>query len=649
MNKHILHILAFTLLVLTTSCQKDKEEYTSLSIQSDQYKTYGKAFIDEDGYNCWLNGDTLRINGETKTIVQDGNTCRINNILSNEDGYVAVYPASIATQSTILPTQSRIDNLLLPNKQHYQMVDGHQKTLSVMAAKLSTHNGYIQFHNAGIILAMDITNTFSRAVVVDSVVVSDNEAPLSGVFSITGLDNGTPTLTYAGTTSDDSTHSVTLVMPDNFLLSAHTGNCLLHISLPPTNSWDGNLFTISIYARDNENPLTRYEFIHTQNSQVNDIGEIERNRLLPIHIQMNDPHTTIITPLKGHGTVNNPYLIYTADDLHNMQLLVDMGYIPSTSDDMAYASAYYRLMNDINLNGISNLQPIGSSRNNFTGTFDGMGHTLSHLSISATHCAGLFGHVSHATIQNLTISHADITTTASDNACCGALCAYTTNSTFINHCRILGQVTFHNQSGSAYIGGLIGEGKINSRFCNCHCGATITLASGQSAHYLGGIAGHLTATTFLYNSHTLISTRRDSHQETTLIAGNANAGGLVGKIDNQSRLGNSYFGLNDKIEGGSGRTADLCAYIDNTSRLFACQFREIAYAQGNLTPGNAQSLFKYTNTSSECFYICNGSPTTDLLNSNLGLSGTEDFLPWHSESADAENYHAAPLITFTSE
>ena len=73
----------------------------------------------------------------------------------------------------------------------------------------------------------------------------------------------------------------------------------------------------------------------------------------------------------------------------------------------------FTLNADIDLTGID-WEPIGKSDNNnlYSGTFDGGGHTIRGLRVNTSEeYAGLFGILNNATIKNLTLSGATVTTT----------------------------------------------------------------------------------------------------------------------------------------------------------------------------------------------------------------------------------------------
>ncbi len=82
--------------------------------------------------------------------------------------------------------------------------------------------------------------------------------------------------------------------------------------------------------------------------------------------------------LEGNGTEDNPYKIYTEEDLNQIRYDLD---------------AYYILKNDITLT--NDWVPIGTYNNPFTGGLDGDNHTIYNLKITNSNedYSGLFGYV----------------------------------------------------------------------------------------------------------------------------------------------------------------------------------------------------------------------------------------------------------------
>ena len=95
--------------------------------------------------------------------------------------------------------------------------------------------------------------------------------------------------------------------------------------------------------------------------------------------------------LAGLGTEENPYLIYSVDDLIFMMEKVNQG---TFANEIKYSEASYVLMNDIDLNEMF-WTPIGTKINPFNGIFDFNNHKVVGIYTvkfyEETHYGGLFG------------------------------------------------------------------------------------------------------------------------------------------------------------------------------------------------------------------------------------------------------------------
>ena len=124
------------------------------------------------------------------------------------------------------------------------------------------------------------------------------------------------------------------------------------------------------------------------------------------------------------------------------------------------------LDSDLSLAGKS-FEPIGTSSNYFRGVFDGQGHVISNLAMtsSSSQYAGLFGYSIGLTIKNVILD---------------------------SSCSIIS--TYKSDSGSAYIGGIIGRCEGTNGACtiknSVNMGSAI-LTGNVNYLYLGGIVGSL--------------------------------------------------------------------------------------------------------------------------------------------------------------
>lgn len=124
--------------------------------------------------------------------------------------------------------------------------------------------------------------------------------------------------------------------------------------------------------------------------------------------------------------------------------------VESLQDMVDDLTADYVLDVNINMTGQTWI-PVGSWGTPFTGSFDGQGHTISHLSYNdagpGLGYAGMFGIVDDATIKNLVLTNVSMI----GGAYCGGLIAYC-NGINVSNVQLLNVIV----NGGNDIGGLIG-------------------------------------------------------------------------------------------------------------------------------------------------------------------------------------------------
>ncbi|MGC9364360.1 MAG: T9SS type A sorting domain-containing protein [Fidelibacterota bacterium] len=174
-----------------------------------------------------------------------------------------------------------------------------------------------------------------------------------------------------------------------------------------------------------------------------------------------------------------------------------------TQEDFENGGAFYNVG--------AGFSPIGNNGTKFTGSYDGQEFSIEGLLINRTSdYIGLFGWISDATIQNLSVTSVDI----SGGTFVGGLVGVNTVSATISNCSTSGRVT----GTGDYVGGLIGYS--NAIIENS---SSVCQVIGNS--YIGGLVG----------SNDVTVSRCYSCGEVT---GNQHAGGLVGY--NTSTIDNSF-------------------------------------------------------------------------------------------------------------
>ncbi|AYJ79820.1 hypothetical protein AN286_06520 [Aliarcobacter cryaerophilus ATCC 43158] len=139
----------------------------------------------------------------------------------------------------------------------------------------------------------------------------------------------------------------------------------------------------------------------------------------------------------------------------------------------------YVLGEDITLSGTNNWTSIGTLSAKFKGKFDGLGHTISNLSIidNSSDYIGLFGHTEYATIQNIGLVNVDIKGKDYVGGLAGKHLGIIRNS------YITGSI-----EGTQYVGGLVGlNGTISvpGYIKNSYANATV-----KGTKFVGGLAGN---------------------------------------------------------------------------------------------------------------------------------------------------------------
>ncbi len=202
----------------------------------------------------------------------------------------------------------------------------------------------------------------------------------------------------------------------------------------------------------------------------------------------------------GKGTMDDPFLIATAEQLNSIR---------------QYPDRHYRMINDINLdpyllNANNTWNPIGNRANAFTGYFDGDGYEISNLIVNGQgqDRQGLFGFAEGATIMNLVLDHTEVL----GSRYVGAICGQSMNTT-VQNITVSGNIT-----GSVYTGGIIGLADGTSAIIESGFQGVVT---GEDR--TGGLVGHLSDQASITESYSLGT-----------VVGETYTGGVLGESSGKS-------------------------------------------------------------------------------------------------------------------
>lgn len=268
-------------------------------------------------------------------------------------------------------------------------------------------------------------------------------------------------------------------------------------SLVPTTVWAEDAYSVA--------PDTEMQDIRQKRDNE---GEQEDDPTL-----VGQPMLSAVMPaavtLTGSGTKDDPYLIGSAEELASL-------------GGRSFSGKSYRLTQDIDMEDVS-MQPIKEFAD---GTFDGAGHTISNLAISAADGnAGLFAETRSSTVfKDIILHNVSVTLTGGSYAGVGGLIGKIYGSTTIQGCGVSGAVAY--SSGYSYnsgnVGGLVGYLNGKCTIKESYSQATIKNVNNNSSSTAGGLLGRTG------NYYTLSVT--DCYASGDVTAAGDRAGGFTGYV-----------------------------------------------------------------------------------------------------------------------
>ncbi len=196
----------------------------------------------------------------------------------------------------------------------------------------------------------------------------------------------------------------------------------------------------------------------------------------------------------GSGTAEDPWQVATIEHLDNVRNYLSID----------HRDKYFIQISDIDASGVD-WEPIGRIVQDFMGTFNGDGYTISNLMINRPEedYSGLFGSVHNANISNLTLDNVQV----EGNLVTGSLIGRSQTST-VNHISVTGTI----QGNDANTGGIIGAAFNGGIYSQLNADVNVI-----GTTEVGGIFG------------TLIASARYSYSEGT-VTGLDKVGGFVGRV-----------------------------------------------------------------------------------------------------------------------
>ena len=172
---------------------------------------------------------------------------------------------------------------------------------------------------------------------------------------------------------------------------------------------------------------------------------------------------------KGSGTKESPYLIYNEEDMRKIAAM------PTEQN-------YYKLMNDIDYNN-KHYYMIGTSKNQFSGAFEGGAHTLKNIKIFGKNAIGLIGTSKNSLIQGLNVENIYVT----GNTRLGAVTGQSFSGV-ISEINVTGTIESiqKNDSDQTFVGGIVGTTESSDSIIK----NSISNMNVIGKQFVGGIVGY---------------------------------------------------------------------------------------------------------------------------------------------------------------
>ena len=232
----------------------------------------------------------------------------------------------------------------------------------------------------------------------------------------------------------------------------------------------------------------------------------------------------------GSGTsADNSYIIGNAADLKNLAIYI--------SEDLLDTNGkFFQQDADINCTGLEGFAPIGTSLYPFAGTYNGVSHTISGLTISSNdEIIGLFGRIGlvgadgskTGYVMNLKLSGCRFAGGNKVGAIVGYLSYGNIDNCTIENCDVISGNGQEVSVGG--VAGVFGRGEINN--CSVNGGeikASTTFSRETGSSYAGGIVGYITSDATVDGCIVTDATITSSHANPSAEESEVTAGGIAG-------------------------------------------------------------------------------------------------------------------------
>lgn len=230
---------------MLSGCRKE-DMYGGIKLMAENFTTNGtKTAVNGTAVN-WLDGDQVRLNGQTGTVHISSSEAYATGIESIEGVIRGYYPASIITSSNAENENTDNPTVVFPSVYSSTLSGGQQSISLPMIGKADEGATSIRFYHLSAAIKVRVKNLTEtdNTIYLDSIVVVSATQQLCGPANVS--NNGSST-TVSGASNDAQYRRVKVKFKDGVSISY---NSFVDVQVPilPIAEVDGNDITFKVYT-----------------------------------------------------------------------------------------------------------------------------------------------------------------------------------------------------------------------------------------------------------------------------------------------------------------------------------------------------------------------------------------------------------------
>lgn len=301
MEKTIYFVLVFFgCLFIMTGCRKD-EMAGGIQLTAEDFMHGNAKTIVSGNEVHWVDGDKVRINGQTGTVNISGGTACAVGIESLSGDIRGYYPASIITASGAANENTDNPTVVFPQRFSSSFSGGSQVIALPMVGRANEGATILQFKHISAAINVRVKNSTGRSrLYVDSIVVVSADKQLCGAASVTLSSSGEPSV--SGSSNVAANRSVVVYFDEPMLISGD----YLQVQVPILPVASGELtFNVYTHALLSEiyPGVTKAHYSYNYSRALTN-GTLGRNVLGTVQIAVTGASSYVTEVDRGYFTIN---------------------------------------------------------------------------------------------------------------------------------------------------------------------------------------------------------------------------------------------------------------------------------------------------------------------------------------------------------